>query len=292
MPVAAPVRWLHIPKCGMTLALTVLNYACGRVHPPWHLVHMALVGGQSDVRMAHSLDCRHAKAGHRCEGRLLLPFVGHHPVQAHDQQLVIMFRRPAQRLISAFRDNYHAWGLGAGLRTAMKRSNPTVASWARYPGIAGCMTKMLAGYDCGASRVPPRGELLRRALGVLRSPRVAFVGLVGQWDASVCLFHRMMGGGTRPWLAEFRQLGHSRNSVRKGRRALATAGSTSDPTARGSPLHRAAEARQMQGRGYNESELGHFVDHEDEAVYAEAVRIFRRNVAKYSSRSSGPRATW
>ena len=48
----------------------------------------------------------------------------------------------------------------------------------------------------------------------------------------------------------------------------------------------------MQGRGYNESELGHFVDHEDEAVYAEAVRIFRRNVAKYASRSSGPRATW
>ena len=29
----------------------------------------------------------------------------------------------------------------------------------------------------------------------------------------------------------------------------------------------------MQGRGYNESELGHFIDHEDEAVYAEAVRI-------------------
>ena len=110
----------------MTLALTVLNYACGRVHPPWHLVHMALAGGQSDVRMAHSLDCRHARTGHRCEGRLLLPFVGHHPVQAHDRQLVIMFRRPAQRLISAFRDNYHAWGLGAEKRNAMKRSNPTV----------------------------------------------------------------------------------------------------------------------------------------------------------------------
>ena len=300
----------------MTLALTVLNYACGRVHPPWHLVHMALAGGQSDVRMAHSLDCRHARTGHRCEGRLLLPFVGHHPVQAHDRQLVIMFRRPAQRLISAFRDNYHAWGLGAEKRNAMKRSNPTVhpdpdpnpnanlnpnananpntnpnpnpnpnpnqvASWARYPGIAGCMTKMLAGYDCGAARVPPRDELLRRALGVLRSPRVAFVGLVGQWHTSICLFHRMMGGGTRPWLAEFRQLGHSRNSVRKGRRALAPVGSTSDAPARGSPLHRAAEVRQTQGRGYNESELGGFVDHEDEAVYAEAVRIFRRNVHRY-----------
>ena len=143
------------------------------------------------------------------------------------------------------------------------------------------MTKMLAGYDCGAARVPPRDELLRRALGVLRSPRVAFVGLVGQWHTSICLFHRMMGGGTRPWLAEFRHLGHSRNSVRKGRRALATVGSTSDAPARGSPLHRAAEVRQTQGRGYNESELGGFVDHQDEAVYAEAVRIFRRNVHRY-----------
>ena len=84
-----------------------------------------------------------------------------------------------------------------------------------------------------------------------------------------------------PWLAEFRQLGHSRNSVRKGRRALAPVGSTSDAPARGSPLHRAAEVRQAQGRGYNESELGGFVDHEDEAVYAEAVRIFRRNVHRY-----------
>ena len=230
---AVPVRWLHIPKCGMTFALSVVNYACSHVHPPWHFVYMALEGGQSDVRMAHSLDCRHKIRGHRCEGRLLLPFVGHYPVQAYDQQIVTMLRRPAKRLISAFRDNYHAWGLGASQRNAMKRAHPTVDSWARYPGIAGCMTKMLAGYDCGASRVPPREELLRQALGALRSPRVAFVGLVEEWDASVCLFHRMMDDGTRPWLAEFRQLGNSRNSMRNARRAFTSVAAATTATARG-----------------------------------------------------------
>ena len=62
----------------MTFALSVVNYACSHVHPPWHFVYMdmdmdmdmALEGGQSDVRMAHSLDCRHKIRGHRCEGRL------------------------------------------------------------------------------------------------------------------------------------------------------------------------------------------------------------------------------
>ena len=140
--------------------------------------------------------------------------------------------------------------------------------------------------------MPPRAELLRRALGALRSRRVAFVGLVEEWDVSICLFHRMMGGGTHPWHAEFRQLGHSRNSVHKGRRALASAGATAGRrrTTRGAPHRAAAEVRQrkQQPRGYNESELAGFVDHEDEAVYAEAVRIFRRNVAKY--RQSGANA--
>ena len=269
---AAPsVRWLHIPKCGMTFALSVLNYACGHLHAPWHYVYMALEGGQSDVRMAHSLDARHARRGHRCDGRLLMPFAGHLPVQPSDRQLVVMFRRPAQRLISAFHDNYHAWGLGGAERNAMKRAHPDPASWARYPGIAGCMTKMLAGYDCGDRYAPPQARLLPRALALLRSPRLAFVGLVEHWAASVCLFHRMLGGGaTRPWLAEFRQLGHSRNALRESRRAQGQ-----PPPSLGAPPAPAAR------HGYNESVLGGWVDREDEAVYAAAVQIFRRNLERF-----------
>ena len=85
----------------------------------------------------------------------------------------------------------------------------------------------------------------------------------------------MMDDGTRPWLAEFRQLGHSHNSMRNARRALTYVAAATTATARG--LRQRATAR----AGYNESELGDFVDREDEAIYAEAVRIFRRNLARY-----------
>ena len=72
-----------------------------------------------------------------------------------------------------------------------------------------------------------------------------------------------------------RPLGHSHNSMRNARRALTYVAAATTATARG--LRQRATAR----AGYNESELGDFVDREDEAIYAEAVRIFRRNLARY-----------
>ena len=99
-----PVRWLHIPKSGATLAVSVLSYACFDALPPWHVVGMALRGGRSDVRMARALGARHGTRGARCSGRLLLPFDGHRPLSARDMQrggIVTFFRRPAQRIISA-----------------------------------------------------------------------------------------------------------------------------------------------------------------------------------------------
>ena len=98
------LRWLHIPKCGATLAVSILSYSCADTVPSWHVVGMALRGGRIDVRMARALRARHGVRGHRCGGRLLLPFDGHRPVSAFDVQrggLVAFFRRPAQRLISA-----------------------------------------------------------------------------------------------------------------------------------------------------------------------------------------------
>ena len=35
-------------------------------------------------------------------------------------------------------------------------------------------------------------------------------------------------------------------------------------------------------RGYNESVLGGFVAHEDEAVYAEAVRVYEANLRRFA----------
>ena len=41
------------------------------------------------------------------------------------------------------------------------------------------------------------GTVLRTALAVLHSERFAFVGIVEEWDASICLLHHTLGGGSR-----------------------------------------------------------------------------------------------
>ena len=267
-----PVRWLHIPKCGSSLATTVLGYACASTVPAWHAVYMAMAGGQVDVRMGHALRARHDLSGARCDGALLLPFTGHHALRPAEARVVAMFRRPAQRLVSAFLDNMHTWGMPRAHKNLLRARGhpPTAAEFARHPGVAGCMAKMLAGHDCGAV-VELGGSLVRRAVEVVRTGAVAFVGLTEEWDASVCLFHAVLGARTAPLRAEFRNFGHSRN---RAKRSL---------TARnGACRLRASGGRcydELLGGGrYNESVLDGFVDAADEAVYAEAVAVFRRQL--------------
>ena len=216
---------------------------------------MAIKGGRIDVRMAHALDARRARSGARCDGRLLLPFAGHEPVSARDLSrggLVAFFRRPAQRLISAYLDNRHAWGLRASERSSLRTAAPTIAAFARYPGIAGCATKMLAGFDCAANVSLRDGTVLQRALTRLRSNAFAFIGIVEEWEASVCLLHRTLPGYSQPLIAAFRHLGHSVNSHRDI--------PWLPPSARDGE--------------YNESVLEGFVDAADERVYQEARRLF------------------
>jgi hypothetical protein len=106
VPLRTPLRWLHFPKCGATLAVSIMGYACADSVPSWHVVGMALRGGRIDVRMAHAMRARHASHGTRCAGRLQLPFHGHRPVdpQRDTHGIVAMFRRPSQRIISAYLD--------------------------------------------------------------------------------------------------------------------------------------------------------------------------------------------
>ena len=107
-----------------------------------------------------------------------------------------------------------------------------LAAFARYPGVRGCMTKMLDGDECGelpaasnasglCYRVPahawpmcskkrphdgycrertdcagPSRDAVARARRVLKR-RFAFVGITELWDLSTCLFHRLLGGAPR-----------------------------------------------------------------------------------------------
>ena len=103
------------------------------------------------------------------------------------------------------------------------------------------------------------GKVLATALARLRSGAFAFVGLVEEWEKSVCALHRALPGHTRPLVAAFRNFGHSVNS------------------------HVDVSwlpAASVEGV-YNESVLDGFVDEADEAVYTEAAAIFHRRLHTY-----------
>ena len=211
------VRWLHFPKCGTTFQLTVVRHACTeQQNPAWHIAYLAMgqgIGQHYKVArsLAHDRDkkasARSRNRGTCCGGRILLPFLGHQPVKERELQLrgwapsdlaggtlpagglVAMFRRPAQRLISAFLDKRHTGGTNAVERRTLPHN---LSGFARHPGVAGCMTKMLTGRDCGAP-VGIGDAAVARAVALVRSPAFRYVGLVEEWDRSICLFHRMMG---------------------------------------------------------------------------------------------------
>ena len=127
----------------------------------------------------------------------------------------------------------------------------SIHRYARHPGVAGCATRMLLGGKCARARHVKTAFPVGRAMGAVR--QLAFVGLQERWADSVCLFHAMLGGAPRK--IEF-VVAHSRRW--RGRDA---------------PLVPAP---------YDEGRLDGFVDAADEAVYAEAARVFEANLRRFA----------
>ena len=73
--------------------------------------------------------------------------------------------------------------------------------YARWPGIAGCATKMLTGRAC-ASTIRVTSADVVRALRTLHS--FAMVGLTEQWHVSVCVFHALLMNRSIPDMQELR----------------------------------------------------------------------------------------
>ena len=170
---------------------------------------------------------------------------------------VAMFRRPAQRVLSAFRDRKHADGFQDRDKAPNWR-DLNASGYARHPGIAGCATRMLLGAKCAhihqkseetarATTEAARGGGLPVAKATAVVRRLAFVGLQERWAESICLFHATLGGAPRK--VEF-VVAHSRRR-------------------REAPL-------------YDEGRLDGFVDAADEAVYAEAARVFEANLRRFA----------
>ena len=183
--------------------------------------------------------------------RRVYPFAAHAPLNAYDRArpyaVAAVFRRPGQRLASAFyADNHfggrHAVGMpkverkafSGDLGVAFNETSP--AQFVRWPGIAGCAAKMLLGHKCAA-----KVRSIDAAAAAALVPRLGFVGLTGRWAESVELLHAQLGLGP-PLEAELRN---------------------------------AHAGPRQNGTAYDEAGLlDGFVDEDDELVYAAAVKTF------------------
>ena len=129
------------------------------------------------------------------------------------------------------------------------------ARYARWPGVSGCATKMLLGWQCASQHQLTSADS-RRALATLGS--FAFVGLLEYWAQSVCIFHALFLGASPPDAAEL-AVTHA------GIRRIAAAGGA---------------GRQVARFRYDEHQLHGFVDAHDEAVYRAAKARFRADAKR------------
>jgi hypothetical protein len=66
--------------------------------------------------------------------------------------------------------------------------------YARFPGIAGCMSRMLTGETCADGLFQESGlENLPEAIDIIMN-HLEFVGLMEEWNESICQFHRLYTG--------------------------------------------------------------------------------------------------
>jgi len=179
-------------------------------------IPLGLVGGTQHAALAHDLDdesyistphyqrVKHSKMIRKWGSEI-----------SNNITIASFFRQPEDRILSAYYDGRHSNGftpeLYKGLVDASYQRNPTtkhsctinnsnktyhnpLECFARYPGIAGCMTRMLSGETCADGILQENGiENLQMALDVILN-HLDFVGLTEEWNESICQFHRLFGG--------------------------------------------------------------------------------------------------
>ena len=138
----------------------------------------------------------------------------------HNFTVATFFRQPEDRIVSAFYDGRHANGFDTELfkqLVAVSRLPATTSiatskqqqytckvdnrtyhnpleCYARFPGIAGCMSRMLTGEMCADGLLQESGLInLPEAIDIIMN-HLDFVGLMEEWNESVCQFHRLYAG--------------------------------------------------------------------------------------------------
>ena len=171
--------WPHDKECG----------SCTSGAPsPWQSSRFPLLGFGSSGSGFHTPLPRRTS-----DSFLLLP--------ADIGSVVALFRPSTQLLLSAFKFVASGvlplpldWGFARDKARLLRVFNTSLSAYLRMPGVGGCQAKMLLGHPCFAEVNVTPSEL-DRALKIVDS--MAFVGLTGDWDRTICLWHSRFGGPVR-----------------------------------------------------------------------------------------------
>jgi hypothetical protein len=213
------LRWLHIPKTGTSFWATLFSYACRRKHVDLDV--SPYLSKACDQCYDFALKERYpaleycegdsftegrgmlSYAANPRNGMQLYPRTDHVPLgpKDHPSHTVAFFRSPRSRLQSAAAGRHMKGFSSARYKDMLRKcySNGTDARcFAEYPGVKGCMARMLTGLPCaddGAAAGRPAHVDVARAVAMVK--QLKFVGLTEEWNDAVCLFHAMFGGEVR-----------------------------------------------------------------------------------------------
>lgn len=201
-----PLAWVHIPKCGTSLQAFLLDLP-GMCEPPYpdDLEGDMREGGHPNGPP------RYPMKSSNCPGAFstwwLHESVGGYYDEQYKGHGMIMLRQPEQRLLSAWKGSWgfnlnSTWAYPGFSSEEKSRISSNISLYTQYQ--QGCAVKVLARsapklqrfktemYPCNSLSLPTEEEVAT-AVQRLREGFI-FVGLVDEWDLSICLGHAMFGG--------------------------------------------------------------------------------------------------
>jgi len=246
---ARPLAWIHVAKCGSSLA-NALIYLPGMC--PNLPSGFVFTEREDNAVYADAVVNEWCPGSFSMEGKIRfddhsgIGGVYASSVKGHG---VIMLRQPEQRIMSAYYNGQHSWPL-------QFYDRPAVDPLEFAQVVSGCAVRMLTREGMVTAAVkgddgPCSGpEPASAAEVTLAKQRLregfVFVGLVEEWDLSMCLLHAVFGG-----------------------RCLASDFLDTNPGPTSSQ------------EKYNVSDLMGFTDAADGALYTEASVVFSELLQRY-----------
>lgn len=257
--VSPPFYWMHVPKCGASLA-----------YPLSHIPHICDLGKE---KLDHASV---EKLPNQCPGAFAQPpmdaggmprFSDHSGIGAIYSKYVkghgvTILRQPEQRIISGWNNDAHSWP-----EALYKRWPANLREYAEV--VNGCAVKMMTrdinglhfGYNGDACGDPQPVTSKEASLAVERLREgFIFVGIIEEWDLSICLFRHMFGGDCLK--SDFSSMPDPHGGVWDDGKELDKTNWKSIPKSK------------TNSSLYDTSQLGDFRDVHDGALYEEAQRMF------------------